>query len=132
MNKINHLNEIPSKNYEGYLWFSDSNNPIILSGETYPFDQVNTNPFIIEGLLYCAEDEVSLTIKHTGDYHISICNLKQLPEEAALKEIKYLPHRLSGVNKVCFKQLWLAQPDPCCADMKVLTMKALLFTGFKR
>lgn len=132
MKKLLQLSDIPNKPYEGYLWFSDSRTPVILDKEEYPFAQLSQNPFIVEGLLYCAEDQTSITIKHTGVYQIGIYKVDQSQEGVTLKPIEYLPHRLTGINKVCFQQLWLPESDPFCEGMKVLKMKALLFTGFKR
>jgi CRISPR type III-associated protein (TIGR04423 family) len=130
--RIDKLEDIPQKLYEGYFWLSDKKEPTVLHDE--PFLPRNTiNPFIIEGLLHCKEDNTSYAIKHTGAYHIHEYNLNHLPADSELTtEKEYLPHRLGDkVEKVCFKQLWVAEPDPLCANMPVLVQKAIIFTGFK-
>ncbi len=137
------INEIPKRKYEGYIWLSDQKEPKVLhkepvdfskpipyKGKDYDFTIENHNPFIIEALLYCEEENISVTVKHTGKYHIHEIDLKKTSEGAVLETVEYLPHRLNGVSKVYFKQLWLPEPDENCNDWDVLKMKALIFTGF--
>jgi CRISPR type III-associated protein (TIGR04423 family) len=110
---------------------SDAKEPKVLNNEEFNFSTIGVNPFIIEALLYCEEEDVSLTIRHTSKYHINEINLNNLPEGVELEDIDYLPHRLQGVDKVCFKQLWIPENDENCEGWSVLKMKALVFTGFK-
>jgi CRISPR type III-associated protein (TIGR04423 family) len=44
----------------------------------------------------------------------------------------YLPHRLEGVKKVHFKQVWLPVTDDNGEGMEVLTLKAIVFCGFNK
>jgi CRISPR type III-associated protein (TIGR04423 family) len=127
--KINELNNIK---FEGYVWLSNSEKPIILPKENVDFSKYEEgkNPFIVEALLYSREQNKSVIIRHTGKYHIYEYDLNNLPDGAVLEDVEYLPHRLDGVKKVCFKQLWLPEEDENCEKMKVLKMKALIFTGF--
>lgn len=128
------IKDIPTRKYEGYIWLSNEENPIILPEEEFDFSSVkeNDNPFIVEALLYFKDDneEVSIIIKHTGKYHIHEIDLKKYSDENFV-DVKYLPHRLGNVEKVNFKQLWLPKPDENCEGMEVLQMKALVFTGFE-
>ena len=143
---MNKLSEIKNRKYSGYIWKSDSKEPEVYNNEEVDFSIINVNPFIIEGLLYCKDDNISLTIKHTGKYHINEIDLNNLPKGAVLEgysdvdkkeKLNYLPHRLKDdkkgidVDKVCFKQLWVTEEDENCENMLVLKMKALVFTGFK-
>lgn len=128
---MNNLSEINNRKYSGYIWISDAKEPKVLNNEEFDFSMIGINPFIIEALLYCEEEKISLTISHTGKYHIHEIDLKNLPEGAELEEVEYLPHRLKGVDKVCFKQLWIPEKDKNCGDFPVLKMKAIVFTGFK-
>jgi len=134
---MNNLSEIKKRKYSGYIWMSDAKEPKVLNGEEFDFSTIGINPFIIEALLYCKEEKTSLTIRHTGKYHINEIDLNNLPDGAKLENIEYLPHRLKDkdkgidVEKVCFKQLWVPEKDENCLDMEVLKMKALVFTGFK-
>ena len=128
------INEIKNRKYEGYIWFSDKEKPLVLRDEEYDFfvHSENENPFIVEALLYNKEQNISVIIRHTGKYHVNEFDLKALKEEGAVfEEVKYLPHRLDGIDKVNFKQLWLPEPDEHCKDMEVLKMQALIFTGFE-
>ena len=128
---MNKLSDIKNRKYTGYIWKSDDKRPLVLINEEYDFSLVKTNPFIIEALLYSEQDKISLTIKHTGRYHINEIPLNKLEEGAELQDRAYLPHRLNGVEKVCFKQLWLPEIDENCNKLPVLKMNALVFTGFK-
>jgi CRISPR type III-associated protein (TIGR04423 family) len=128
------INDIPKGIYEGYIWYSDRNMPIVIQGEEFCFNEKESvNPFVIEALLFDRANQISITIKHTGRYIIQIVDLKNLPERSVLSECKeYFPHRLGkNVSKMCFKQLWVPEPDRNCEGMNVLNMKAFIFTGFK-
>ncbi len=134
---MNNLSEIKNRKYSGYIWMSDAKEPNVLNQEKFDFASIGINPFIIEALLYCEEEKVSLTIRHTGKYHINEIDLNSLPEGAELENVEYLPHRLTDkekgidVDKVQFKQLWIPEKDENCENLPVLKMKALVFTGFK-
>ncbi len=128
---MNKLSEIKNRKYSGYIWMSDAKEPKMLNNEDFDFSPIGVNPFIIEALLYSEIENTSLTIRHTGKYHINEIDLNDLPDGAALKDVEYLPHRLKGIKKVCFKQLWVPEEDKNCNDLPVLKMKALVFTGFK-
>ncbi len=125
------ITDIPKRKYDGYVWLSNEKYPIILDKQEYDFTQVKENPFVIEALLWNAEEDISIMIRHTGKYHIQEFNLNELPVGHELEEKVYLPHRLGdNVKYVFFKQLWIPEPDPFCEKMEVMTMKALIFTGF--
>lgn len=124
------ITNIPKIKYEGYVWLSNEKYPIVLDKQEYDFTQVKENPFIIEALLWNAEEEISIMVRHTGKYHIQEFKLDELPAGHELVEKVYLPHRLDNVKHVCFKQLWIPEPDALCEGMPVMTMKALIFTGF--
>lgn len=128
------LTDIPGRKYEGYIWESDKEYPQVLQNEEFQFgERSDSNPFIVEALLYCKQEEVSISVRHTGRYHIREFNLKNLPEGHELVDKKYYQHRLNiGDKKVCFQQLWLPEPDPNCEGMEVLQLKAHIFTGFEK
>ena len=125
------LNELNNIEFEGYVWLSDQEEPKILNNQTFDFSKYEegSNPFIIEALLYNKETRKSVHIMHTGKYHISEYDLKKYTDKNFV-DVQYLPHRLEGVNKVCFKQLWVPENDENCENMPVLKMQALVFTGF--
>lgn len=131
----NNLQKIPDFDFQGYVWYSDKEEPeVLVSARKFDFSTVGTNPFIQEALLFCEDTKTSVMIRHTGSYQISEFDLKKLEQQGAVlsEEKQYYPHRL-GFNdkKVCIQQLWLPEPDTNCEGMEVLTLKAHIFTGFK-
>lgn len=124
------ITEIPTIKYEGYVWLSNEKYPTVLDKQEFDFTKVKENPFVIEALLWNEEEKISITVRHTGKYHIQAFKLNELPAGHELVEKAYLPHRLAGVKHVCFKQLWIPKEDPLCENMEVMTMEALIFTGF--
>lgn len=130
----NNLTDIPEKTYQGYIWYSDEEEPKVLKVfEKFKFSEVESNPFVIEALFYCEEENISVMVRHAGSYHIREYDLNKLPEGKVLKEKKYFAHRLGiGDKKVCFQQLWLPEEDPNCEGMEVLTLKAHIFAGFSK
>lgn len=133
INIYHELSAIPNRKYIGYIWMSDKEEPIVLKEPTvYDFSNIEINPFIQEALLYNEEENISVMVRHTGDYNISEFCLNKLPEKHELVEKQYYPHRLGFNDKrVCISQLWLPQKDENCEEMEVLTLKAHIFTGFK-
>ncbi|MEL6638680.1 MAG: TIGR04423 family type III CRISPR-associated protein, partial [Bacteroidota bacterium] len=128
---IKQLCDIPPAPYEGYLWWSDQTHPDLLRpDQEIDFSQVPENPFLLEGALYWPEQQRSIMIRYSGSYHISHCDLQQLPSEAELYERAYLPHRLSQAERVYFQELWLPEADPYCTQLPVLRLRALIFSGF--
>lgn len=138
MKKLDNLSDIPKLTYEGYVWFSNKKEPQILDKALFDSIQFEENTFIIEALLWNAEDGgTSIIVRHTGKYHIQEFKLNELPTGHELVEKVYLPHRLGNkVKHVYFQQLWIPEEDPLCFNhetnkgMEVMTMKALIFTGF--
>jgi len=131
ISSISSLSEI-NGNFEGYIWLSDQKEPIVLSGESFDFSNISINPFVIEALLFDKSNNISIHIQHTGNYIITAYNLTELAQQtgSVIEDKTYLPHRLKGVEKVGFKQIWLPVTDENCEDMLVLTMKAIIFCGF--
>jgi CRISPR type III-associated protein (TIGR04423 family) len=131
--KLNSLNEIPSFNFDGYIWKSDSENPITLLDKTFDFSTIELNPFIMEGLLYNQDENKSYHITHDGDYHIVEYDLTELSKKGEFIEKEFNPHRLLNlIKKVKFNQIWMDEKDPNCNDLLVLTLKATVFCGFKK
>lgn len=130
------LTEIQERKYEGYVWNSDDKSPKILLGEKYKFEEDQPFPFILEALLFCKEENISVMVRHTGEYQICEFDLNHLKEGSELQEVTFLPHRLKdereiNIENVCFKQLWIPEEDELCEGWPVLKMQALIFTGFK-
>lgn len=129
--KYNNIAEIPNRKYQGYVWLSNATKPKFLNNEEYSFASIDENPFIVEALLFCETENVTVEIKHTDKYIISEYNLTEMGENAETVEKKYLPHRLDKVEKLKFNQFWEAKEDNLCEGMKSLQLKATVFTGFE-
>ncbi len=129
--KLNNLKEIPSVNYEGYIWMSNETEPKVLKNEKYDFSAISQNPFIIEGLLYDKTSQKSFHIQHVGECLIYEYNLDEVKSENLVPK-EYLPHRLKEVEKVCFKQIWEEEEDKNCEGFPVLNLKVIVFCGFKK
>jgi len=125
------LTDIPNLNYEGYIWKSDQSNPEVYNNETIEFNKIELNPFIIEGLLYCKANNISVHIQHTGEYLIHVYDLNSVSENEKVEK-RYLPHRLDGIEKVKFTQVWSPKKDELCEGMEVLKLKATIFCGFEK
>ncbi len=128
------LTTIPEREYQGYIWYSDKDEPKVLEEyKSFKFSEVQTNPFVVEALLYCKEEKVSVMVRHSGSYQIREYSLNNMPEGHKVEEKSYFPHRLKNrVKRICFHQLWLPENDPNCEDMEVLTLKGHIFTGFSK
>jgi CRISPR type III-associated protein (TIGR04423 family) len=124
------LKDIPNYAYEGYIWFSDQPKPKVLRNDRFEFENIGQNPFIIEALLWAEKEKVAVHISHTHRYLIHIYDLKTL-ENIDNKEISYLAHKIDGVKKLKFRQIWQSEEDSLCEGMDVLEMKAQVFIGFE-
>lgn len=134
---------IPPGSYVGYLWLSDESKPIIVpehndrynlekDGLEFSNDQ---NPFVIEGLLYDASRNLSITIKYVdGGYIVNEYLIDKLVSPD-FKEMTYQSHRMDG-RKLKFRQYWVEAEDEFCDDpqdikgMKTLRPDKLVFVGF--
>jgi CRISPR type III-associated protein (TIGR04423 family) len=135
--KLKITNEIEidtSLNYQGYLWFSDSDSPIVFDGlsamnKHQKFSEINflpaANPFIIEGFLY--ENKQSYSIKYVDGKYFA--NQFTVTDDELNDSKQYIAHRMSMVDKLKFFQRWQAVKDEYCAGMEVLVPAELIFTG---
>jgi CRISPR type III-associated protein (TIGR04423 family) len=133
LKKINNISEIPATSYVGYVWFSNSEKPKMLHKQDFEDRNISSNPFIVEALLFDEANNISVHILHDGSYNIIQYDLETLKSDGfQLVSKAYLPHRLEGVEKVHFVQLWKAEEDSLCEGMLVDTLKATVFCGFKK
>jgi CRISPR type III-associated protein (TIGR04423 family) len=131
--KYKSLSEIPSASYDGYIWMSNEDKPKLLNKVDFSDRNLTLNPFIVEGLLFDEENNKSIHITHDGDYTITVFDINKFTKPTfEVVEKKYLPHRLDGVNKVCFKQIWMEKAEENSADFPVLKLQATIFSGFKK
>jgi CRISPR type III-associated protein (TIGR04423 family) len=113
------------------LWWSDDQLPKVYKNEILPDWPANTaNPFIIEGKLYDATNQKSYSIRFVdGDYLVNCFDLSELKDREFIRK-DYLPNRLDGVKKLCFKEFWKPEPDTFCEEMPVLQPAENVFIGF--
>lgn len=135
-NKIS-IDKIPTNiNYEGYLWWSDQENPDVYNNQPI-VNQLNkpiwpkqdTNPFIIEGNLWDNDKNSYLIRFIDGEYLVYKFELNG-DEMVTLHE--YLPNAKLATTNLLFKEVWTAQPDPLCNGFEVLKPAFIAFVGFKK
>jgi CRISPR type III-associated protein (TIGR04423 family) len=126
--------------YEGYLWYSDKEEPEVYWGDLQKLELDDAaNPFVIEGMLYDKSKSVSYSIRYADGHHI----VKRCSEKDAetmgndlFCDVKiFEPHdrmKGTGVKRLCFKQYWKAEPDKLCEGMKVRRPYTLVFSGFNK
>jgi len=137
-NKIS-LVKIPTDiKYEGYLWWSDQENPEVFKSENLKskihelWPSETHNPFIIEGNLWDSIDETSFLIRFIdGKYLVYEFKIKDIDPKCTT-ELEYLPNRMpTDIKNLKFKEVWTAQPDPFCEGFEVLKPAFIAFVGFK-
>jgi CRISPR type III-associated protein (TIGR04423 family) len=119
--------EIPKGNYVGYYWLSDENAPRKYSEQEFNQAAKTINPFIIEANLWDSNQQVSVSVRHTGRYHVQVYDLSQydaIDEEQSFISVKNIP-------PLKFKALWREQADSFTLGMPVLKFVANAFVGFK-
>ena len=132
MNKqLNKISEISNLDYVGYYWLSDSDKPERIQSvqelEKYEKDGEPTNPFILEAALYSEDSNASVSVRHSdGRYLINEFEISKFQTA----NHSYLANASLSKN-INLTELWLEETDENCEDMKVLTKKAVVFTGFK-
>lgn len=134
------MTEIPQdEKYQGYLWPSDQNEPIVCGGNKTLNDAISDfykeneipdfkeNPFIVEGFLFNAKGNSSITIKYAGGKYLvkEYCNLAIDNDNVR----KYHSNRMD--NRILkFMQNWVSVPDDNCCGFDVLQPAELVFVGF--
>ncbi|NWH03870.1 TIGR04423 family type III CRISPR-associated protein [Desulfobacter latus] len=134
--KIDTLAPILSKAYTGYYWLSDADHPVILENRTIQYQPV-LNPFIIEGRLFCDQENTSISIRHIdGQYLIYQIFWDQVASENEISEdqLSYLAASglaAAGIKRLKFRRLWQDQKEKNCEDMRVLLPGPVGFIGFE-
>ena len=134
MEKTEFINKIKDIPLTGYLWLSNEAKPT----RVYHNAKIDTsvfdveNPFVAEGLLYDESNNLSYQIKYIdGIYRICEYSTQKQNEDDVLQEKSYIAHRINGVNKLKFIQIFTLQNDDGCMDMKVLKLDRVVFKGFE-
>lgn len=135
----NTSNNIERGIYEGYLWFSDADAPVVLDGEelAVDFDQVLTikgrdydlpskRVFIAEAQLFDKDNSISYSVKYVDGQH-----LVKRYEVDRCKETDLKQYYGNGMKKwLQFLQYWELQHDSFCCGMETWVPKGLVFVGF--
>jgi CRISPR type III-associated protein (TIGR04423 family) len=127
------LDLLPVGKYEGYVWVSDEQNPMVYFNDVIQLTLVK-NAFVVEALLWDIDQKRSVHIRHTGQQMLTVYDLNDLRkrEHPLSGEVKFfLGHRISGVKKLRFLQTYEDMEDPACDGMKVSTPAELIFLGFE-
>ena len=127
------MKTINIKNCEGYLWWSDKQNPQVFQNEALAICLDETkNPFVVEGQLYDRECRQSYSIKYVdGQYLIIIYKVAEQDFTNPNYEHKVF---LSNWKDRCwlkFLRYWEDKDDENCMGMPVLTYTKNVFVGFK-
>lgn len=131
------VHEIKEAKYEGYIWKSDSSEPLLFDG-VEPVSLSFTdgeNPFVVEGMLWDSEHGKSVVVRCVdGVYHVAIYEVGSSDADGVgrLSPVSYLPHRMQGVKALKFVRLWEPECDEMCENMDVLRLKATVFVGFEK
>jgi len=127
------LFDIPAKaNYDGYLWWSNAQEPNVFQNESLPeWPGETDNPFIVEGNLADKENQLSYAIRFIdGEYIVNRFDLNELNDTEFIFK-SYLPNRFpDNIKKLCFKEFWKPMTDEFCVDMPVLKPAEVVFIGF--
>lgn len=121
------------KDAQGYLWYSDRNEPIIIHKDFELDLDDEVNPFVIEGFI--CNSELSVSIKYVdGEYFIN--KYKLTPEDRNSEVDKddiltFRANRMPGKSQLIFRQKWQLKADVLCEGMEVLRPSELIFIGFK-
>ena len=120
--------EIPAIAGEGYVWFSDSDKPLVLSN-TEELKAKRLNPFIVEAHFYSAQTQTSIGIFSDGNHPlISVVHWDRVGD-TPLSEETFITHRLND-KKIMMVQAWKPVPDELCEGMEVLSPAWRMFKGF--
>ena len=140
------METIKIENCEGYLWWSDQEEPEIYDGKVIDIclDE-KKNPFVIEGQLYDKDEKKSYSIKYVDGQYIVIeyqvekdviealskeKEYKSSDESVVVEPKHYLSNRM-GDRWLKFLRYWEEKRDKNCMDMPVLTFTKNIFVGFK-
>ena len=116
--------------YEGYYWYSGSEQPVVIRNKKIDPSIFTDLPFIIEGAFYCSSSNVSIRVRNIdGAYIISQFNLKDSNADH-LDEKTYFSHDIEGGIKYKLVEAWKAELEPEMENMEILRPAWSAFKGF--
>jgi len=130
------LNDIPTHHYEGYYWLSNASEPAVVESESLDLSEFETdgkpcNPFIVESNLYCSEEGISISVRHSdGCYLISLIEWSG-PQECELNVRSFRGHAGFGDRRLRFREAWIKKEDEFCENLPVLVPAVIGFIGFE-
>lgn len=129
--KITDFNTIPDCEYEGYIWYSDSEKPKIFKNEKFNADLLTKLPFVVEGMLYAEKEKISIRIVNIdGAYRIAKMTLENIPPEYV---VDYFAKEVFGkASKIRMYQHWEEKEDVINNNRPVLCPSWSAFIGFKK
>ena len=122
-----------SRKYTGYLWMSDSANPMVLTepGTVSSALFEKMNPFVAEGQLYDSENDVSVSIRYAdGKYFINCYENAKGADDDLTEDVEYCSVRMAPGLKLKFRRRWKLEQDPNCEDMEAPSVESEVFIGF--
>lgn len=130
------IEEISALNYEGYLWYSDQKQPEYIDNDNlFQMEMLKKHPFVVEGALYSANENISITIRNLdGEYLIHQFDLKELDTENYRKiEHKWLVAK-DQARKARMVEVWQLEEDKheLCAKMPSYRPAFWIFNGFTK
>lgn len=121
-----------TQKYEGYLWYSNQEKPVVFEDKELGEFIKTDGSFIVEGHLYDIANRKSYSIKYAGDEQIVNC-YEVGEDDFNQKDIEgkyYLPNKMKTAH-LHFLQYWDEVDDVNCLGMKVLQPTRLVFVGFE-
>ncbi len=120
---------IEKKKYQGYLWYSDQQRPIIHDGQSEWGVEIDeaTNPFIIEGQLWDEKSQTSVSIKYIDGHYYK----KETVLEGEYDLAEFIPRRMPKVEKLLFARCWRTVKDELCEGFNTKKLNCVIFKGLK-
>lgn len=124
------VNSLPSGEFEGYYWYSNSERPEIIKNESIQSGWFTKMPFIVEANFYSRKNNTSIHVKHIdGEYKITQVNLAEIPDNLKTDQ-EFIAHDLNEIKKYHNVQIWRENVDELLEDMITLTPAYQVFAGF--
>ncbi len=133
------INEIKSLQFEGYLWMSDEEEPLVYENEIVTLPKEGDNPFVVEGMLYNKAQGLSYSIKYVdGKYFIQEYVVSEADKKNPDNETKVYESNRMGDRQLQFLRYWEEVFDEDNykdgnnpKGLPVLTQTKNVFIGFK-
>ena len=115
--------------YQGYIWTSDSDGPIVIDDKEFELEiEDNAIPFVVEGML--ATKSKSIAIKYVDGKHRIV--VTDLDLDGEYDEVTFAAHRMEGIKGLQFRRYWKEVENDLCLGMKELVPANLVFVGFNK